>query len=330
MAKPVGILVNPASGKDIRRLVAKASVFDNQEKRAIVRRAITGAVATGASEFFFVPDSNQIAETAIFESRESIRAAPVPCAGVRSMLDSVTGAVGLQQAGCGVVISLGGDGTNRALVKGWQHAPLIPLSTGTNNAFPVLVEATVAGAAAGLIASGLVKLSSVSTQAKIICIDIEGEEPDLALIDAVLTSDRFIGARALLDSNRLKMALLTCAEPASVGIASVGGLVQPVGREEDRALHLTFSSQGRKVLAPIAPGYYQQIGIESANRILFDEGVVAVGPGVLALDGERERVLKPGQRATLRVRRDGPWVIDVVQTLAMGVQAGAFWKPEQT
>ncbi len=40
------------------------------------------------------------------------------------------------------------------------------------------------------------------------------------------------------------------------------------------------------------------------------------GPGVLAFDGERERVLKPDQRARLTVQRDGPWVIDVAKTLA--------------
>jgi len=28
----VGVLVNPASGRDVRRLVAKASVFQNTEK----------------------------------------------------------------------------------------------------------------------------------------------------------------------------------------------------------------------------------------------------------------------------------------------------------
>ena len=43
----LGIVANPASGKDVRRLVARASVFDNQEKRAIVVRALTGAAAAG-------------------------------------------------------------------------------------------------------------------------------------------------------------------------------------------------------------------------------------------------------------------------------------------
>jgi len=47
----IGIAVNPASGKDVRRLVARASVFDNQEKCAIVRRAIVGAVGAGANAF---------------------------------------------------------------------------------------------------------------------------------------------------------------------------------------------------------------------------------------------------------------------------------------
>ena len=40
--KTIGIVANPASGKDVRRLVARASVFDNPEKQAIVRRALAG------------------------------------------------------------------------------------------------------------------------------------------------------------------------------------------------------------------------------------------------------------------------------------------------
>jgi predicted polyphosphate/ATP-dependent NAD kinase len=335
---PVGIVVNPASGKDIRRLVAKASVFDNQEKKAIVRRAITGVVAAGVCDFRYVPDSNEIAEAAIAEVEQNIRAEAVACAETRSVLDTITGAEGLKEAGCCAVISLGGDGTNRALVKGWRHAPLIPISTGTNNAFPVLVEATIAGAAAGLVASGQVAMNKVASQAKVITVKIENEVDDLALIDAVFTSDRFIGARALLDSDRLRMAMLTLAEPASVGIASIGGLIQPVSRSEDQGLLLSFGSEdkpgidnekdilNRVLMAPIAPGFYQKIRIRSALKIPFGETVDVVGPGTLALDGERERVLKPGQTASLSVRRDGPWVIDVQQALASGAEQGAFWE----
>ena len=53
----IGLVANPASGKDIRRLAGKASVFDNREKLAIVKRAVTGAIATGAQRFVYMSDS---------------------------------------------------------------------------------------------------------------------------------------------------------------------------------------------------------------------------------------------------------------------------------
>ena len=43
----VGIISNPASGKDIRRLVAYASVMDNVEKTSLVKRIIMGIDSTG-------------------------------------------------------------------------------------------------------------------------------------------------------------------------------------------------------------------------------------------------------------------------------------------
>ena len=54
--KPVGIIANPASGKDIRRLVAYGSVFDNNEKVNIVRRVILGLDSMGVKEIVFMPD----------------------------------------------------------------------------------------------------------------------------------------------------------------------------------------------------------------------------------------------------------------------------------
>ena len=64
-AAPVGLIANPASGKDIRRLVAHASVFDNEEKRNIVRRVILGAAAAGADRFLAMPEPNQLIESAV-------------------------------------------------------------------------------------------------------------------------------------------------------------------------------------------------------------------------------------------------------------------------
>ena len=325
MKAPVGILANPASGKDIRRLVARASVFDNQEKRAIVARCLAGLQAFGQPEVVYFDDAHGIARGGL------------ECAGVRGRAvartqsgradDTTRAAADMRSAGCGVVITLGGDGTNRAFAKGWPDAPLLPLSTGTNNVFPRIVEGTLAGLAAATVARGRVALAEVSRQAKVVHIAIEGERDDIALIDAVATNDRFVGARALLDCDRLVLAVLATATPAAVGLTSVGGLMTPVGPSEDFAAVVRFATPGRpalhRVRAPIAPGMFQEFGVASVDRLVFGARVRLSGPGVLALDGERERVLRRGQRATMEVHRDGPRVIDVERVLRSGAALGA-------
>src|SRR3954449_9840870 len=52
----IGIIANPASGKDIRRLVAHASTFDNNEKINIVRRALLALDAVGVERVIYMPD----------------------------------------------------------------------------------------------------------------------------------------------------------------------------------------------------------------------------------------------------------------------------------
>src|SRR4029450_6544768 len=43
----VGVVANPASGRDVRRLVTGASVFDDAEKGAMVHRLMAGLGAAG-------------------------------------------------------------------------------------------------------------------------------------------------------------------------------------------------------------------------------------------------------------------------------------------
>ena len=53
----VGIIANPAAGKDIRRLVAHASTFDNLEKVNIARRVLLGLAAADVDEVLRMPDA---------------------------------------------------------------------------------------------------------------------------------------------------------------------------------------------------------------------------------------------------------------------------------
>ena len=72
-----------------------------------------------------------------------------------------------------VVITLGGVGTNRTIARVWPEVTLVPMSTGTNNVFPSLVEPTVAGAAAGLVATGKADEDEVAPRSKMLHLDLE-------------------------------------------------------------------------------------------------------------------------------------------------------------
>ncbi len=143
------------------------------------------------------------------------------------------------------------------------------------------------------------------------------------MIDAVLTRQRFVGARALLDADQLQLALLTRAEPSAVGITAIGGLLQPVSESDDHGLLLNMG-KGEVVCAPIAPGLYQDVSVRSVGATPLGQRIEISGPGVLAFDGERERTLKPGQKAWLSLERNGPWVIDTQRTMELAACRGTF------
>ncbi len=287
----------------------------------MLRRALVGIRAISRAPVRYLPDPHHIAKRALDEL--GIDAEPLAVATASRTEDTIRAACALR--GAGAVIVLGGDGTNRAFAKGWLNAPLISLSTGTNNAFPVMREATTAGAAAGMLAEDAVPLDAVAERAKAIHVHIDGETPDLALIDAVFTSDRFVGARALDDPSKFVSAMLTRANPAAVGMTSVGGFAHPLTTREDAALVLQFQADAtRTVLAAIAPGRFERIGLAGAALVGLGEPLRLRGPGVLAFDGERERVLQPGQEATLYTLRDGPWAVDVAKVLMCAAGRGDY------
>ncbi|MCC6959627.1 MAG: NAD(+)/NADH kinase [Dehalococcoidia bacterium] len=324
MGGPIGILANPASGKDIRRLVANASVFDNREKRSIVRRVVLGAIAAGAREFVYMPDSHGIAASALeeLEAEAAVRELEIPRTG--SALDTSRAAERMREAGVSVAITLGGDGTSRAFALGWPSAPLIAISTGTNNVFPKMIEGTVAGAAAGLVASGAIAIHEVARQAKMVHVTFEDGREDLALIDVALLDGPFVGARAIWDAGSLRALVLARAEPAAIGMSSIGGLLRPVGSDADEGLVVEVGGTGPSLLAPITPGQHSKVPIAGHHRLALGEPYELHGPGILAFDGEREHRLMAGQRAVLTVRRNGPLVIDVPRTLQLAACRGIF------
>ena len=344
---PIGIVVNPRSGTDVRRAIAAAGSVTVEAKANVVRRVVLGAREAGARQFVVHRDPHRI----VARATETVRGIELDWVDEPMTFgeqDAVNAVTHMRAAGCAVVVVLGGDGTNRAVAGAWPDVTVVPVSTGTNNAFPVFVEATAAGTAAsnnafpvfveataagtaaGHLVAGRVGDRVGRHRAKVVRLTVTGadgaaEAPDLALIDAVTARDPYVGALDLFDPATLGVAVLTRADPALVGFAGVGGLLDPLGPDEDAGLLLRFgpaATAPRVVRGPTAPGHFDDLGLTEVRRLMFGEPVDVEGPTLLAFDGERKRRLVAGASAVLRVERDGPWVVDVAAVMRAAVAGG--------
>ncbi|MBV7338778.1 NAD(+)/NADH kinase [Chloroflexi bacterium TSY] len=322
----VGIIANPASGKDIRRLVAHGSVFDNDEKVSIVRRVLLGLDAIGVEQVWLMPDRFGIGLKALDGLKLKLDTALLEMHPRFDQEDSLRAAEMMVARGAGCLVTLGGDGTNRVVSKSSGHVPLMPISTGTNNVFPVMIEGTIAGLAAGLAARGLAD-GAISRAPRIeVLTEAGGEAEDIALVDAVVYAEHFIATRAIWEPAKIRDIILTRAEPGNIGLSAVGAhlLVEPLPSGHGLFLHV--ASGGQAVMAPIAPGLMRNVDVKECRILAPGEEIVLqyAEPSVLALDGERERSLNPDMATSIRINVDGPRVVDAQAAIAAAVQAGKF------
>jgi predicted polyphosphate/ATP-dependent NAD kinase len=318
----VGIIANPAAGKDIRRLVAHGRVVSNQEKANILRRVFAGVVSTGTDRLLIMPDHSGLARPACHdvEGQIEIDFVEMPVADHQGASTNAARAMAAQGADC--IVTLGGDGTNRVVAKGCGEVPLVPISTGTNNVFPANTEGTLAGIAAGSVATGLVGRDEVCRRSKRIEIYIDGELRDDALVDAAVSNQMFVGARAVWDTKTLQAMFLTRAEPASIGLSSIGSRLMPVSIDEEYGLYIRLTGEpgpnATTVKAPIAPGTIAEVEILDWRKITPGEKIdINMQPGTIALDGEREVELLPNQKVYASLSMDGPWVVDVPKAMLL-------------
>ena len=131
--RPVGIIANPMAGRDIRRLVAQGRFVPNHEKVNTLARVLKGLEAAGVERVLMMPDSAGLGRAVAAGSPNlEVRLLHMPV--FNADYDSTRAAREMAEMGAGCIVTLGGDGTNRAVAKGSGDVPLLPLSTGTNNA----------------------------------------------------------------------------------------------------------------------------------------------------------------------------------------------------
>ncbi len=164
-------------------------------------------------------------------------------------------------SGAGAVVVLGGDGTCRDVAIGWPDAPLVAISTGTNNVYPQALDGTAAGCAAGLVAAGEVPLAGVARRTKRLVVTGDGFT-DIALVDVALIDTAFTGARAVTDPATVRAVVACVALPAATGLSAIAGRVCPVGRWEPGGVMVSLDATARRgVRVPIGPGSFATVGV---------------------------------------------------------------------
>jgi len=321
----VGIIPNPASGKDIRRLIAHGSVFDNQEKVNIVRRVMLGLQSAGVDNVIIMPDYFGIGRRAL-DGVQLKMAADILEMSIEANQDDSTRAAGMmREMGVGAVVTLGGDGTNRAVAKEIGDVPMMPISTGTNNVFPQMIEGTLAGMAAGIVAGRLLPLNETAQRQLRLDVMRDGELIDIALVDVVVSDDIFIGSRAIWDMTKVRELVLTRASPSNIGLSSVGGSLFCPRLDRQHGVYIQIGDGDSLVelTAPIAPGLVETMHVTKFRLLEIGMSVpVHVKPSILALDGEREVKVAAGDDIHVALTNHGPYVIDTHRTMDAAARHG--------
>lgn len=334
----VGIIANPAAGRDIRRLVAQASVFPIAEKRNMITRIFSALGAVGVSTCYMIPDESGIADRV----KRAIGLGPpegqvwpevefldMPIEG--SPADTLEATARMVERGVGGIMVLGGDGTNRLVAQACDGVPLTSLSTGTNNVFPMMREATIAGLAAGLVATGALPREEAARRNKVLRVTVNGAPRDIALVDVCVSGETWTGAKALWRADSLDQLFVTFAEADAIGLSSVAGLVRPVSRDEPTGVAVDLAAApgaARTVSAPLAPGLMAEIGVERMVDLVAGEPhPIRLERGVVALDGEREIAFGPDDRVAVVLQPDGPLTVEIARAMALAAREGLLEQP---
>jgi hypothetical protein len=329
----VGVIVNPRAGKDIRRLVSAAGLTSDSQKVDVVRRVVVGATEFGATRIVLPDDSQGIARQAIARMDFPVEFLETPRTSTRD--DTVRAAAALAEQGAVAVVAIGGDGTCRDVAAGWRDAPLIALSTGTNNVFPIDIDAGAAGTICGLLAARRLDVSQVAQKAKCLTVRIDdaggdgGSEDEIALVEVALIESDFVGARAVHDPASIRAVIATIAQPDSTGLSSIAGRIRPIGRYEPGAVMVKLGGDATSVRASITPGRSDTLPVADVEFLAPNTTVVLDGPGAIALDGERYRTLSPSGQLHVTPTTDGPSMIDVAAAMHIAVSNEEFLETNQ-
>ena len=340
----VGLVANPFSARDIRRVIANAASLQITDRANIVLRVLACLGACGVSEVLAMPERGGIRAHVDRGLERARNTGGERFATVRHLALPVTGTVedtrravrAMVDEGVAAIVVLGGDGTHRAVAMDCGRTPIACVSTGTNNAFPDHREPTVTGLATGLAVTGRVPPEVAYASNKRLLVSINGTEHHPALVDVALVAERVVGARALWRPESLRELYVTFADPSVIGLSAIAGFLEPVGRREPDGMMVEIGPPvsdgaypgghcGVYIDVPIAPGWLRTIGVRSWRRLAPGTACAPrLRSGMIALDGEREVGFGEDDEVRIVLEPDAVRTVDVEACMVYAAQHGLF------
>jgi predicted polyphosphate/ATP-dependent NAD kinase len=332
-AVTVGIIANPVSARDIRRVIANATALQITDRANIVLRVLSCLRACGVGRVVLMPENGGIRHHVRrgIDRAENQRTGEFPRLEylgwnvTGTVADTMRAARDMKEMGVAAIVVLGGDGTHRAVVTACGDVPIAGISTGTNNAFPEHREPTITGIAVGLAATGKVPARFAFAGNKRLTVQV-GEQKEIALVDVAVVTERYIGARAMWRTDTFRELYVTFADPEVIGMSAIAGLVKPVSRAEKFGLHLKLGGKSEARFAvntPIAPGFMRGIGIRSVAKLVANKAVAPeIDAGSIALDGERELTFSEADAVSVTLETNAFRTVDVRSCMQYAAKHG--------
>lgn len=329
MSPTVGLVVNPTAGRDIRRLTGGASVSSNYAKRRTANCVLEGLRMADNIDVLVMPDSVGLADRIVDDAPNDIAVDVLDMAVTASGEDTRTAAERFSTAADAVVV-LGGDGTNRDVADSIGDVPVMSISTGTNNVVPTAVDGTVAGAAAGFVATDAVSTAETTIRhgtVEAVVDDRTGEERLRGLATLGILDQPFVGTRAILDPDDVIGGVVSRASPGEIGLSAIAGGLETIRPDNPGGIGFRLGESGettREVRAITVPGGLSQVSVEE-YRVLDDGEAFefTVDSGVVSADGERELEVRDAS-VRLRPVSEGPRLIQIDAVVERATDEGYF------
>jgi len=155
---------------------------------------------------------------------------------------------------------------------------------------------------------------------------LDGEPADIALVDAAVYDDIFMGSRAVWHMEKVPQIFLTRCSPSSIGLSAIGGQLRSMAAEEPAGLALELGHPAQvTVTAAIAPGMFADVDVQNFFAMLPGEiHRIPTSPCLIAVDGEREVEIPQGSSASIRLNTKGPMVVDVSRVMDLASEHALF------